>query len=126
MGPAAPVKIATMKEWQVWAHPWWVNLLLLVPILIFLGFRKKGLRLTVSQLLAATILASSFGFVEATVVVYLRAALGLLPGYQGTLTEVQRAIKTYDQSNSINAFPPSLLTIEIWREASTMFLLASV
>jgi hypothetical protein len=31
------------------------------------------------------VFAASFGFVEATVVVYLRAAAGLLPGYRGTV-----------------------------------------
>jgi hypothetical protein len=115
-----------MNAWQVWAQPWWVNLLFLVPILVFLGFRRKGLQLTRSQLLVAAIFASSFGFVEAAVVVYLRAAVGLLPGYQGTLGDVQRAITTYDQSKSIADFPPSLLAVEVWREAATMVILASV
>jgi hypothetical protein len=115
-----------MNAWQVWAQPWWVNLLFLVPILAFLGFQRKGLRLTRSQLLLAAIFASSFGFVEAAVVVYLRAAVGLLPGFQGTLADVQRAITTYDQSKSIADFPQSLLTIEVWREAATMVILASV
>jgi hypothetical protein len=115
-----------MKAWQVWAQPWWVNLLFLVPILIFFGFRRKSLRLKWLQLLAAAVFASSFGFVEATVVVYLRAAMGLLPGYQGTLADVRSAITAYDQSNSIHDIPQSLLTIEVWREAATILILASV
>jgi hypothetical protein len=115
-----------MTEWQVWAQPWWVNFLFLVPILVFLGFRREGLRLTWGQLLVAAVFASSFGFVEAAVVVYLRAAVGLLPGYQGTLADVQRAITTYDQSKSFADFPPSLMTVEAWREAATMVILASV
>ena len=58
--------------------------------------------------------------------VYLRAAVGLLPGYLGTLSEVQRSLVGYDQSESIASFPPSLLTIEAWREAATMVMLVSL
>jgi hypothetical protein len=115
-----------MNSWQVWAQPWSVNLLFLVPVLIFLGFRREGLRLNWSQLAAAAIFASCFGFIEAAVVVYLRAAVGLLPGYLGSLADVRRAVGSYDQSKSVNDFPQSLLVIEVWREAATMGLLGSV
>ena len=77
-------------------------------------------------MLGAAIFASAFGFVEAAVVVYLRAATGLLPGYRGTLADVQRALTAYDQSKSIQEFPQSLLTVEVWREAATMLMLTSV
>jgi hypothetical protein len=64
---------------------------------------------------------------EAVVVVYLRAAVGLLPGYQGTLSDVIRMSGDfYQQSQAINQFPKSLLTLEVLREAATILMLLSV
>ena len=61
------------------------------------------------------------------VVVYLRAAVGLLPGYQGTLSDVIRMSGDfYRQSQAINQFPKSLLTLEVLREAATILMLLSV
>jgi len=59
-------------------------------------------------------------------VVYLRAAVGLLPGYHGTLADVQRASQNYAQDQSIQEFPLSLLTVELFREAATILMLAAV
>lgn len=79
------------------------------------------------QLLLITAFALAFGFVEAAVVVYLRAAVGLLPGVQGTLTDVQRSShQFYEQAQSIRHFPESLLTVEVIREAATMVMLISL
>lgn len=109
------------------AEPWWVNLLVLVPPVVFLSWRRNGVLLTWKQLLASGVFATAFGFVEAVVVVYLRAALGLLPGYQGTLADVmRRSGEFYQQSQAITQFPKSLLTLEVLREAATIFMLASV
>jgi hypothetical protein len=64
---------------------------------------------------------------EAVVVVYLRAAVGLLPGYQGTLSDVIRMSGDfYRQSQAISQFPRSLLTLEVLREAATILMLLSV
>ena len=115
-----------MQGFQLLAQPWWVNLLLLVPVAIFFFYRRTGLRVGWSQLVAAAIFAVAFGFVEAAVVVYLRAASGLLPGYFGTLAQIRSSVASYDQSKSIAGLPQSLLAIEVWREAATMFMLASV
>ena len=61
------------------------------------------------------------------VVVYLRAAVGLLPGYQGTLSDVIRMSgDVYRQSQAINQIPKSLLTLEVLREAATILMLLSV
>ena len=115
-----------MQGFQFLAQPWWVNLLLVVPFVIFFANRRTGLQFRWSQLLAAAIFALAFGFVESAVVVYLRAATGLLPGYLGNLAQLRLSVASYDQSKSIADFPRSLLTIEVWREAATMFMLASV
>jgi hypothetical protein len=109
------------------AQPWWVNLLVAVPPLAWLYWRRAGVPLTWTQLLFSGIFAASFGFLEAVVVVYLRAAVGLLPGYQGTLSDVIRMSgQYYVQSQSISQFPKSLLTLEFLREAATILMLLSV
>src|SRR5216683_4939781 len=109
------------------AQPWWVNLLVLVPLLAWFSWRRGGVPLTVAQLLLSGIFAASFGFLEAVVVVYLRAAVGLLPGYQGTLSDVIRMSgQFYVQSQSVSQFPKSLLTLEVLREAATILMLLSV
>ena len=111
------------------AEPWWVNLLPLVPPLAYFYWKRtgSGLALEPKPLLASGVFAAAFGFVEATVVVYLRAATGLLPGYQGTLADVvRRSGEFYQQSQAINQFPQSLLTLEVFREAATIVVLLSV
>src|SRR5229473_1670675 len=109
------------------AQPWWVNLLVLVPPVAWFSWRRGGVHVTVRQLLLSGIFAASFGFLEAVVVVYLRAAAGLLPGYQGTLSDVVRMSgEFYVQSQSISQFPKSLLTLELLREAATILMLLSV
>jgi hypothetical protein len=119
-----------MKTLQPWAQPWWVNLLLAVPVLASVVWRRKGLRLTRGQLTICAVFGIAFGFVEAAVVVYLRAAIGLLPDYAGTLSDLRRAAQNpsqiYVQAQSIAQFPQSLLTIEVFREAATILMLLSV
>jgi hypothetical protein len=115
-----------MEKLQIWAQPWWVNLLVLIPLTTYLAFRRQGRLLNWRQLIALAIFATSFGFVEAAVVVYLRAATGLLPGYTGTLSQLQHSSEGYHQEESLSRFPQSLLAIELYREAATMVMLISV
>jgi hypothetical protein len=115
-----------MEKLQVWAQPWWVNLLILIPLLTYLAFRRKGRLVNWRKLAAIAIFAAAFGFVEAAVVVYLRAAVGLLPGYRGTFSELRHSSESYHQEQSVSQFPQSLLTIEMVREAATMVMLVAV
>ena len=110
------------------AEPWWVNLLLLVPPVAYYSWKRGGgVALASRQLLTSGVFAAAFGFVEATVVAYLRAATGLLPGYQGTLSDVmRRSSEFYQQSQAITQFPQSLLTLEVFRETATIVMLLSV
>ena len=109
------------------AQPWWVNLLVLVPPLAWFSWRRGGVPVSVRQLVISGVFAASFGFMEAVVVVYLRAAVGLLPGYQGSLSDVIRMSGDfYRQSQAISQFPRSLLTLEVLREAATILMLLSV
>jgi len=103
-----------MEKFPAFAHPWWVNLLIIVPAAAYFLWRGKGLELTLRKKLIITAFALAFGFVEAVVVVYLRAAAGLLSGYNAA---------TYRQAESLARFPPRLLTIEVLREAATMLML---
>jgi hypothetical protein len=109
------------------AQPWWVNAILLVPLLVYFAWRRSGVPLAARQLIISGVFALSFGFLEATVVVYLRAATGLLPGYHGTLSDVMRSSgEFYQQSQALSDFPQSLLTLEVFREAATMAMLFCV
>jgi hypothetical protein len=108
------------------AQPWWVNLLILIPLAAAFSFQRTGRGLSGRQLVVITLFAVAFGFVEASVVVYLRAAAGLLPGYTGSLADVQRSQEIYQQAQSISQLPQSLVTIEVYREAATIIMLATV
>ncbi len=109
------------------AQPWWVNLIVLIPPLAWFFWRRGGVPLSARKLVISGVFAASFGFLEAVVVVYLRAAAGLLPGYQGTLSDVIRMSGgVYQQSQAISQFPKSLLTLEVLREAATILMLLSV
>jgi hypothetical protein len=115
-----------MEKLQVWAQPWWVNLLVLIPFVTYFVFRRKGPLLNRRQLIILAIFATAFGFMEAAVVVYLRAAVGLLPGYMGTLSELRHSSLGYEQAKSLSQFPQSLLTIEAYREVATIVMLIGV
>jgi Kef-type K+ transport system membrane component KefB len=116
-----------MENFRLLAHPWWVNLLLLVPLLAYFQFRCKRPELTSPQLLTSAIFALSFGLVEGAVAIYLGAAVGLLPGYAGTLSDVARLSADLDrQSQQLSNLPPSLLRVEVFREAATMLMLLSI
>ncbi len=116
-----------MPGLKPFADPWWVNLLLLVPLVSAYVWRRRRLRIAGRQLALAASFGVAFGFVEAAVVAYLRAAVGLLPGFEGSLDDVAaRASEFYRQAEAIRDFPQSLLTIEILREAATRLMLSAV
>jgi hypothetical protein len=116
-----------MEKFQVFAQPWWVNLLIVVPGAVYFLWRRKSLQLRWRHLLILAAFALAFGFVEAAVVVYLQAAGGLLPGYNvSTLADVRRSFMSYHQAQSVNQFPQVLLTIEVIRETATIVMLACV
>lgn len=104
------------------AQPWWVNLALMIPVVAYFSWRRRPVPITARQLIILGVFAGAFGFLEATVVVYLRAAAGLLPGYRGTLSDV---VRLSQQSPLIGTeLPQSLLTLEVFREAATLIMLS--
>ena len=72
---------------------------------------KDKIRIGKKRLLAAALFGIAFGFIEAAVVVYLRAATGLWP---------------VPQLKALAAFPESLLRIECYREAATIVMLVAI
>jgi len=115
---------------MLFADPWWVNLLILVPFLAYGVWRSKGgLKLSWQALLFTGVFAVAFGFVEASVVVYLRAALGLLPGFEGTLSDVINSsisLDSFEKARLLREMPRSFLTMEVLREVATVFMLLGV
>jgi Kef-type K+ transport system membrane component KefB len=116
-----------MENFRLLAHPWWVNLLVLVPLVAYFLFSRKRPQLTGRELLTSAVFALSFGFVEGAVAFYLGAAIGLLPAYARTLSDVARLSADLDrQAKQVSNLPPALLTVEVFREAATMLMLLSV
>ena len=117
-----------MNEFVLFATPWWVNFLILVPILLFFYWRKNKLAITRKTLLYTLIFGTAFGVIEASVVIYLRAATGLLPGYEGTVMDVWRnaSVIYYNQEMLERELPMSLLLFELIREVGTMVMLWAV
>jgi len=93
------------------ATPWWVNLLILAPMVPWLLSLKERTRLGARRLGIAAFFGIAFGFVEAAVVVYLRAALGLAPGAE---------------AKALFPLPANLLRIETIREVATVIMLAGI
>lgn len=116
-----------MNEFALFARPWPVNLFILAPFATYYLWRRKGLSLTRDVLVTAWFFGMAFGFVEAAVVVYLRAAVGLLPGYGGSLADVAGlSANMFQQAQILDELPRSLGAVELVREAATMIMLVSV
>ena len=98
-----------MGNLQMLATPWWVNLAVVVPVGSYFLWRKKGLLITWPQLFYATLFAIGFGINEAIVVVYLRAAAGLVSD-------------VYQPAQLLGTLPRT----EIFREAATILMLIGV
>ncbi|MGO9512913.1 MAG: hypothetical protein ACLP2F_04620 [Steroidobacteraceae bacterium] len=112
---------------QLIAQPWWVNLLILVPPAVYFSWRTRRVPVGLRQLISSGVFAAAFGFLEAVVVVYLRAAAGLLPGYHGTLTHVNRSpAELHQHYDDITRIPQTLLSLEAFREAATILMLFSI
>src|SRR6266513_2665404 len=115
-----------MHDFHLWAHPWWVNLLLLIPPLSYSYWRRTGLLLNGRRLVTLLLFAVAFGVVEAVVVVYLRGTLVTLAP-SSVASPIQDSPSTYEQTVSfLGMIPHNLLTIEVCREAATIVMLLSV
>ena len=101
--------------------------MIFIPLVSYYLWRKKGLHIPQRILIITALFGISFGFIEASAVVYLRAAVGLLPGYGGTLSDVARlSTDVYQNAQILGELPKSLLRIEFFREVATMVMLLSI
>jgi hypothetical protein len=100
---------------RLFATPWWVNVLVLVPIVCWYFWRRTGLGIPRRSLVAVGLFGLAFGFVEAAVVVYLRGALGLTPDPGVPPNQLL-----------LLAAPRRLLVIDVVREGATMVMLVAI
>lgn len=115
-----------MQNFQLFAEPWWVNLVILVPFAVYY-FWRKGLHLSGTTLAVAAVFSAAFGLVEAAAVVYLRVAIGFVSGQNGNLQDITGfGNAALQQSQILSQLPQSLFAIEVFREAATIVILASV
>ena len=117
-GGGTHATVDPMGNFIPYARPWWVNLLILVPLLSFFSWNRKRLVITLKRLLFAATFAAAFGFVEAAVVVYLG----------GNLRALATATVPFESTSQAEMLPipPRLLTTEKFREAATLVMLVSV
>src|SRR5437588_8663094 len=110
----------SLKDFILFAQPWWVNLLILVPLVSFYFWYRRRLVITLRQLLYAALFAAAFGFVEAAVVDYLRGNIPeLAPNSGAAPFESTTRAET-------PVIPPRLLHTEQLRETATMVMLLCV
>jgi len=95
-----------MNNFQIFATPWWVNLAIIVPIVSYFLWRKRGLFIPWPNILYATLFAVGFGINEAVVIVYLRAGGGLLS-------------TIYQPAQLLSTLPRT----EVFREVATILML---
>jgi hypothetical protein len=100
-----------MQDFKLLAQPWWVNLLILAPIIFYFIFRGRKFVITKNQLVISALFGIAFGLVEAAVVIYLRAALGSLPNFPVSFLAI---------------LPKTLFRVEFFREAATLIMLMTV
>ena len=93
------------------AEPWWVNLLIAVPVALWFVRGKGAAGVGKKRLAIAGLFGIAFGLVEAAVVIYLRAAGGQEPALH---------------SSALAIAPKYLLRFEVWREAATMIMLGAI
>src|ERR1051325_2330155 len=116
-----------MHEFSLWASPWWVNRVVRLPVVNLAVWRKRPLGIDASRLLFAGAFAAAFGFVEAAVVVYLRAALGIVPEAAVRLEDVNRiASQLQAPAWQLPPIVQNFMHVEVAREAATIIMLLSV
>lgn len=114
-----------MDQFILFASPWWVNLLIGLPLVFFFAWRGT-LNLSAKRLAVAGIFGAAFGYVEASVVVYLRGAAGLLSQCTTRLPDGMISFDKYRQSELLSELPRYFLTIEMYREAATIVMIIAV
>ena len=114
-----------MEPFSLLSHPLGVNLLVLLPFLLYFLW-KRSLKISIKRLVVAGVFGASFGFVEACVVVYLRGAIGLLAERKNHLPHGTISFEFYRQSHLLDELPKYLLAVEMYREVATIVMIVAV
>lgn len=115
---------------QLWASPWWVNVLIFVPIVAFIIWGRK-LHLSTFSLFVSAIYAIAMGYLEAAAVVYLRS-VGAYTAYGSSAFEnIGERISSLpariaDPALALTELPQLISRIEVFREAATIIMLVAV
>lgn len=116
-----------MNKFVLFAKPFWINLLILVPIIVYFFWRKSGIHFTKNILIFLALFGIASGITEASAIIYLRAPSGLLPGYDRNLSEVVNlSASIHDQAQLVAKLPKSLYVVEFIRQVATMIMLISI
>ena len=118
-----------MDKFVLFSNPWWINFIILVPFIAYGFWHKKGLKISPKILIFAALFGIAFGFAEVFALIYLRvvAVAVLLHGYSGVSFDIARfSPEIYQQAQVVSALPKNLMTVEIFRETSTITMLLCV
>ena len=115
-----------MENIQLLASPWYVNLGYVIPVASYVLWRFYPITIPWRKLLYAGIFGAAFGINEAVVILYLRAATGLLPGFEEKLIGAADPLTIYEQIQLLNAMPATIVSTEIIREVATLVILVSL
>lgn len=116
-----------LQQFILYANPWWVNILLMMPFIAYYFWRRSGLRISRRTLITTAIFGAAFGFVEATVVVYLRAVTGMIPELPGALSNAAELLAGTDApAQMVGVLPALLMRVELVREVATIVMLTTV
>ena len=109
----------SMNEFVLFAEPWWVKLLIAILFVAYFLWARDPMADACYLWPLRHRLRVRGGFGGGL----LRAAVGLLPGYGGTLADIAHlSSDVYLQAKILGELPQSLLTVEFFREAATMLL----
>lgn len=96
------------------AKPWWVNLLILIPIVAYFSW-KKGLDISGKILFFTAIFGTAFGYVESAVVVYIRKIFQLIT-----------ILGSHNNAGIPHEIPQNFMQVEIYRETATIIMLLMI
>lgn len=119
-----------MAPFELFARPWWVNILIIVSFAAYAVWWKRGLRIEPATLVLTALYAVAMGYLEAATVVYLRIS-GALLGTDGKLIgmlqgAVDLSTHSMNPSLTLATLPAVLGRIETFREAATILMLVMV
>lgn len=109
---------------MLFAEPWWVNLLLGVPLAVLWWGRTRGHDARGDLLGWLAVWGVAFGCVEAAVVIDLRAIYAVTLGHPPTVAAVAH-VSEQPAAIPLESLPSDLLGLEVRREIATIIMLGA-